>query len=60
MKFAKFKINRCKDCIYYRQIGSNIHYCNNHIYYKKYGFDNVLTAIPLICLKKQKRGGNNE
>lgn len=54
MKFAKFKIKRCKDCIYYKKIGDNIHYCKNNIYYKKYGFDNVLTAIPLICFKKQK------
>lgn len=54
MKFAKFKIKRCKDCIYYKKIGNHIHYCTNNIFYKKYGLDSVLNAIPLICFKKQK------
>lgn len=56
MKFAKFKINRCRDCIYYRHIGTHIHYCNNHVYYKKYKYD-CIKHIPLICFKKKNIKG---
>ena len=52
MKLAKFKLNRCKNCIYYKQMGY-IHYCNNNIYHKKYKLE-IINPIPLICFRKKK------
>lgn len=44
MKFAKFKLNRCKNCLYYKKWGSNVHLCKSGIYYN---------YIPLICFRKK-------
>ena len=45
-------MNRCKNCIYYKKLGSNIHYCINSYCYRKYGFEAV-APIPLICFRKK-------
>lgn len=57
MKFGKFKLNRCKNCLYYKKLGNNIHFCIFDKYIKHpmdyesncHGY----RIIPLICFNKK-------
>ena len=54
MRFTKIKLKRCKNCIYYRELG-RLRYCVKTKYFKKDGDLELICPIPLMCFKK-KRG----
>lgn len=50
MKFGKQKLKKCKDCIYYYNLGK-LHFCTREAKIK-YGFP-ILAPLKLICFKKE-------
>lgn len=53
MKFKSFKLKRCKDCKYYRELG-RLCFCVNGKDYRKYNLE-LIHAIPLICFRKRRK-----
>lgn len=59
MRFANFKIKRCKDCKWYRCISNKFHFCERMPLkaWRNFGYTST-KPLSLICFKKEKVESN--